>query len=88
MLAKREESRSYRSNQTPVARRLLVVDSHYSFEAIRERKLEESIVCRDLDGFFAELQTIFSLNEEKDGINFCMSLILPKDKNAFFFHFL
>ena len=52
MLAKKEVSRSFRSNQIPAMRRLLVVDSHYSFEAIRERKLEESIICRDLNGFF------------------------------------
>ena len=58
MLAKKEESRSFRSNQIPAMRRLLVVDSHYSFEAIRERKLEESIVCRDLNGFFDRVWSV------------------------------
>ena len=58
MLAKQEESRLCRSNQIPAMRRLLVVDSHYSFEAISERKLEESIVCRDLNGFFDRVWSV------------------------------
>ncbi len=32
--------------------RLLVLDADYSLEAIRERKIEASVTCRDLDGFF------------------------------------
>jgi glycosyltransferase involved in cell wall biosynthesis/ubiquinone/menaquinone biosynthesis C-methylase UbiE len=39
-------------------RRLLVLQSHFSFEAIRERGLESSITCQDLDGFFEHVWTI------------------------------
>lgn len=38
--------------------KLLVVDSHYSFEAIRNRRLEESITCRDLGGFFEKVWSV------------------------------
>jgi glycosyltransferase involved in cell wall biosynthesis len=39
-------------------RKLLVVDSHYSFEAIRNRGLEDSITCRDLGGFFEKVWSV------------------------------
>jgi glycosyltransferase involved in cell wall biosynthesis/ubiquinone/menaquinone biosynthesis C-methylase UbiE len=34
------------------------VESHFSLEAIRERGLESSITCKDLDGFFEHVWTI------------------------------
>jgi glycosyltransferase involved in cell wall biosynthesis len=47
------------SEKKPEARRrLLVVESHYSLEAIRERGLESSVTCRNLDGFFEHVWTI------------------------------
>ena len=49
---------SYGSNQIPAMKRLLVVDSHYSLETIRECKFEESIVCRDLNGFFDRVWSV------------------------------
>lgn len=39
-------------------RKLLVVDSHYSLQAIRERGLEDSITCRDLGGFFGKVWSV------------------------------
>ena len=33
--------------------KLLVIDTAFTLEAIRERKLEHSILCRDLSGFFS-----------------------------------
>lgn len=39
-------------------RKLLTLDSHYSFEAISERGLESSITCRDLDGFFDKVWSV------------------------------
>jgi glycosyltransferase involved in cell wall biosynthesis/ubiquinone/menaquinone biosynthesis C-methylase UbiE len=39
-------------------RRLLVLDTAWTLEAIRERKLEDSITCRDLDGFFEHVWSI------------------------------
>ena len=42
----------------PVVRRLLVLDSSWTLEAIRERKLEDSITCRDLDGFFEHVWSV------------------------------
>lgn len=38
--------------------KLLVVDTSYSWEAIRERGLEHSVTCRDLDGFFEHVWTV------------------------------
>jgi glycosyltransferase involved in cell wall biosynthesis/ubiquinone/menaquinone biosynthesis C-methylase UbiE len=50
---------SCNSEKNPEAvRRLLVVESYYSFEAIRERGLESSITCQGLDGFFEHVWTI------------------------------
>jgi glycosyltransferase involved in cell wall biosynthesis/ubiquinone/menaquinone biosynthesis C-methylase UbiE len=46
------------SKQTPVVRRLLVLDTSLTLEAIRERKLERSVTCRDLDGFFEHVWTV------------------------------
>jgi glycosyltransferase involved in cell wall biosynthesis len=40
------------------ARKLLVIDSAFTFEAIRERRLEASVTCRDLDGFFEHVWTV------------------------------
>jgi glycosyltransferase involved in cell wall biosynthesis len=39
-------------------RKLLVLDSSYSLEAIRARKLEYSVICRDLGGFFEHVWTV------------------------------
>ncbi len=40
------------------SRRLLVIDSSYSLEAIRDKKLETSVTCRDLDGYFDRVWTV------------------------------
>jgi glycosyltransferase involved in cell wall biosynthesis len=40
------------------AKRLLVLDSSYCLEAIRERSLEESVTSRDLDGYFEHVWTV------------------------------
>ena len=37
---------------------LLVLDTSYSLEAIREKKLEASVTCRDLGGFFDQVWTV------------------------------
>jgi len=39
-------------------RKLLVLDTSYTLEMIRDRKLEASITCRDLDGFFEHVWSI------------------------------
>lgn len=39
-------------------RRLLVLDTSYSFEAIRARGLEHSVTSRDLDGYFDHVWTV------------------------------
>jgi glycosyltransferase involved in cell wall biosynthesis len=39
-------------------RKLLVLDSSYSLESIRANKLEDSVTCRDLDGFFNHVWTV------------------------------
>lgn len=44
--------------KTSIARRLLVLDSSVTLEAIRARKLEDSITCRDLDGFFEHVWSV------------------------------
>jgi glycosyltransferase involved in cell wall biosynthesis len=46
------------SEQASVVRRLLVLDTSYSFEAICGRKLEGSVTCRDLDGFFEHVWSV------------------------------
>lgn len=38
--------------------KLLVLDSSYSFEAISNLGLEDSVTCRDLDGFFDHVWTV------------------------------
>jgi glycosyltransferase involved in cell wall biosynthesis len=38
--------------------KILVLDASYSFETILARKLEESITCRDLEGFFNHVWTV------------------------------
>jgi len=38
--------------------KLLVLDTAFAFEAIRNRGLEESITCRDLDGFFEHVWSV------------------------------
>lgn len=42
-------------SQTPG---FLVLDSSYTFEMIRERGLEDSVRCRDLDGFFRHVWSV------------------------------
>lgn len=39
-------------------RKLLILDASYTFEMIRERELEDSVTCRDLDGFFEHVWTV------------------------------
>ena len=39
-------------------RRLIVLDTSYALEAIQARKLEFSVTCRDLDGFFDHVWTV------------------------------
>lgn len=38
--------------------KLLVLDTSFTFEAITQRKLEHSITCRDLEGFFTHVWTV------------------------------
>ena len=38
--------------------KLLVLDTSYSFEAISNLGLEDSVTCRDLDGFFDHVWTV------------------------------
>lgn len=54
---------SERDRRSPAAtvgapRRLLVLDTNYSLEGIRQRKIEASITCRDLDGFFEHVWSV------------------------------
>lgn len=49
---------SYRRSNPLGGRKLLVLDSSYTLEAIRTRKLEDSVTCRDLDGFFDHVWTV------------------------------
>ena len=42
----------------PPRRRLLVLDTSYTLEMIRQRSLEDSLTCRDLDGFFEHVWTV------------------------------
>jgi glycosyltransferase involved in cell wall biosynthesis len=46
------------SGKSSVVRRLLVLDTALPLEAIRERKLESSITCRDLDDFFKHVWSV------------------------------
>jgi glycosyltransferase involved in cell wall biosynthesis len=46
------------SRQRHGARKLLVLDTAFSLEAIRERGLEHSVTCRDLGGFFEHVWTV------------------------------
>jgi len=39
-------------------RSLLVLDTSYSLEAIRDKQLEASVICRDLGGFFDQVWTV------------------------------
>jgi glycosyltransferase involved in cell wall biosynthesis len=39
-------------------RKLLVIDTSYTLEMIRERKIEASVTCRDLGGFFDHVWTV------------------------------
>ena len=41
-----------------VSRRLLVLDSSYSLEAIRLKQLESSVFCRDLSGYFSRVWSV------------------------------
>jgi glycosyltransferase involved in cell wall biosynthesis len=41
-----------------MARKLLVLDTSYAYEAIVARGLETSVTCRDLDGFFEHVWTV------------------------------
>ncbi len=40
------------------ARKLLVIDTTYTMEAIRIRGIEDSVTCRDLDGFFSHVWSV------------------------------
>ena len=46
------------SNAAEPVRKLLVLDTNYTLEGIRERQIEESVTCRDLDGFFAHVWSV------------------------------
>jgi glycosyltransferase involved in cell wall biosynthesis len=39
-------------------RKLLVLDTSYTLEMIQQRKLEHSVTCRDLDGFFDHVWSV------------------------------
>lgn len=44
--------------RAPAGRKLLVLDLSYTLETIRDRKIEASLICRDLDGFFEHVWTV------------------------------
>ncbi len=44
--------------QSDTHRKLLVLDTSYSYDAICDRGLEGSVTCRDLGGFFAHVWTV------------------------------
>lgn len=46
------------SGGTSAQPKLLVLDTNYSLEGIRERKIEASITCRDLGGFFDHVWSV------------------------------
>ncbi|MFZ1738876.1 hypothetical protein, partial [Sphingorhabdus sp.] len=37
---------------------LLVLDASYTLEMIKERGMEKSVTCRDLDGFFRDVWSV------------------------------
>ena len=39
-------------------RKLLVIDTNYTLEGIRERQIEQSVTCRDLAGFFSHVWSV------------------------------
>ena len=39
-------------------RKLLVLETDYSLEGIRQREIEHSILCRDLGGYFAHVWSV------------------------------
>lgn len=39
-------------------RKLLVIDTSYSYEAIEKRELKSSVICRDLDGYFEHVWSV------------------------------
>ena len=43
---------------TGATRKLLVIDTAWTLEAIRERQLEHSVTCRDLEGFFSHVWSV------------------------------
>jgi glycosyltransferase involved in cell wall biosynthesis len=47
-----------RSRLDEPPRKLLILDTNYTLEGIRERQIEQSITCRDLDGFFAHVWSV------------------------------
>ncbi len=44
--------------KTPSGLKLLVLDTAWTLEAVKERRLEHSIACRDLDGFFSHVWSV------------------------------
>jgi glycosyltransferase involved in cell wall biosynthesis len=51
-----ERADDRRQNRPP--RKLLVLDTAYTLEMIRDRKLHFSVTCRDLDGFFDHVWSV------------------------------
>ena len=47
-----------RTIAAPAGRKLLVLDTSFTFEMIRERGLLDSVTCRDLGGFFDHVWTV------------------------------
>jgi len=47
-----------KAQNLPTVRKLLVVDTSYTLEMIQERKIEASVTCRDLDGFFDHVWSV------------------------------
>jgi glycosyltransferase involved in cell wall biosynthesis len=54
----RQQPHASRTDDSVPVRRLLVLDSAYALEAIRDRRLERSVTCRDLDGFFDHVWSV------------------------------
>lgn len=51
-VGKKEHSRNCKRNS------MLVIDSSFTYEAITQRNLQESVTCRDLGGFFEHVWTV------------------------------
>jgi glycosyltransferase involved in cell wall biosynthesis len=57
-ISKPRAARSGPPTAAEPVRKLLVLDTNYTLEGIRERQIEQSVTCRDLDGFFSHVWSV------------------------------